>query len=213
MGHGDAELCLEKLKEVMEGLDYEKLLQVSMDGLHVNWKLLRLLEDERNSSSAPKLLNIGSCGLHVLHGAYEHGQKHSEWELDLFLKNCFSIFKQSPARRSDYLQANNLHASNDGRNTSYLFPLKSCGHRWLENSKSINRILEIFDKLKNYFSWLETQKKVPKDDNRFIRIKKFLSSQTTEAILNFSLTILNDVQPFLSFFQAERPLSVFCTRS
>ena len=47
-----------------------------------------------------------------------------------------------------------------------------------------------------------------KDDNRFNRIKRFLFLKTTEAILNFSLTILN-VEPFLSLFQAERPLSVF----
>ena len=173
MGHGDAVGCLEKLKEVMGDLDYEqKLLQVSMDGPNVNWKLLRLLEEERNSSPAPKLLNLGSCGLHVLLGAYGHGQKQSEWELDLFLKNCFSIFKRSPARRSDYLQANDIHVSHEGRDKSYLFPLKFCGHRWLENSKSLNRILEIFDKLKNYFSWLETQRRQQIQSNQKVFIFK-----------------------------------------
>ena len=49
---------------------------------------------------APSLLEMGSCGLHVLHGAYKTAQSVTSWKLDKFLKNYFSIFKKSPARRS-----------------------------------------------------------------------------------------------------------------
>ena len=64
IGHGDHELCPQKLTETMGGLDYvNKLVQVSMDGPNVNWKLHELLEetrDEEINCSAPTLLQMGA---------------------------------------------------------------------------------------------------------------------------------------------------------
>ena len=214
MGHGHSDLCLKKLQEALHDLNItDNLVQVSMDGPNVNWKLLSLLSEERKNEnpSCPDMLNIGSCGIHVLHGAYGTGQNSTCWELDKLLKNLYSIFRRSPARRSDYLQANDLHDSHEGRDTGYLFPLKFCGHRWLENSKAINRLLEIVPKVKTYFAWLEDNKKFTKsmkEDKRFIRIKTCLASPLLDAILHFSLSVINDVEPLLLMFQAEKPLSV-----
>ena len=105
-----------------------------MDGPNVNWKLHELLEetrDEESNCSAPTLLQLGSCGLHVLHGAYGTGQKATDWELGKLLKHCYSIFNKSPARHSDYLLANGFHETHKGKNTGYLFPLKFCVFRWM----------------------------------------------------------------------------------
>ena len=90
-----------------------------------------------------KLQEMGSCGLHVFHGAYKAAQSVTSWKLDNFLKNCFCIFKKSPARRSAYLKCNDLLVSHGAKDISYLFPLKYCGHHWLENGKAISRIIEI----------------------------------------------------------------------
>ena len=213
MGHGDAELCLKKLIATMNGLDYVyKLVQVSMDGPHVNWKLHELLVEDRNevsTGSAPTLLQLGSCGLHVLHGAFGTGQKATDWGLAKFLKHCYSIFNHSPARRADYLASNDLHEKHEGRDTAYLFPLKFCGHRWLKNSPAITRLLEILPYLKKYFIWLVEHKKMPKDDNRFTHIKQKLNWCITEPMLKFSLCIMNELDPILSIFQSEKPLAPF----
>ena len=40
-------------------------------------------------------------------------------------------------------------------------------------------------------------------------MRQFLGSGLTQAMLNFSLTIVNDIGSLLVFFQAERPLSVW----
>ena len=197
----------------MGGLDYvNKLVQVSMDGPNVNWKLHELLEETRDGESncsAPTLLQLGSCGLHVLHGAYGTGQKATDWELGKLLKHCYSIFNKSPARRSDYLLENGFHETHAGKNTGYLFPLKFCGFRWLENSACITTLLEIIPYIKIYFTWLEDNKKMPKDDNRFLNIKQKINLCTTEPMLKFSLCIMNELDPVLSIFQGEKPLSVF----
>ena len=82
-----------------------------MDVPNVNWKFLEIaIEERKKKPLCPELLNIGSCGLHVLHGEYETGQSATEWNLGKScLKPSFSIFNQSPARRADYLISNGLH--------------------------------------------------------------------------------------------------------
>ena len=70
----DAEFQLEHFTNAHDKLDYvSKLVQFSMDGPNVNWKLLDLFEEDRHDKNpdCPYLLQIGSCGLHVLHGAYQ----------------------------------------------------------------------------------------------------------------------------------------------
>ena len=98
------------------------------------------------------MLELGSCGSHVVHGVFGTAESATDWNLTKFLRNCFSIFKKSPGRRSDYLQANDLHDAHEGKDTSYQFPSKFCGHRWLENTKVISRIIDIFPYLQQIFS-------------------------------------------------------------
>jgi len=40
-----------------------------MDGPNVNWKFYSMLTDEVNKEDNSHMLNIGSCGLHILPGA------------------------------------------------------------------------------------------------------------------------------------------------
>ena len=51
-----------------------------MDGPRLNWKLLSLLNEDRQKEDAdlPQLLNVGSCGLHVVHGAFSTGCQSTE---------------------------------------------------------------------------------------------------------------------------------------
>ena len=60
--------------EATKDLDKRKMIQVSMDGSNVNWKLLSSIVDEPQSNDDyPELLDIGSCSLHVIHGAFRQG--------------------------------------------------------------------------------------------------------------------------------------------
>ena len=95
------------------------------------------------------------------------------------------------------------------KDTSYLFPLKFCRHRWLENIKVISRIIDIFPYLQKYFQWLLTEKKIPKKDERFEFLKVYLADPISPAILQFALSVMELLEPFLTLFQAERPLVFF----
>ena len=53
------------------------------------------------SADGHDLIQIGSCGLDVLHGAYGTAQKAADLNSDKLFKAVYSIFKLSPAQRVD----------------------------------------------------------------------------------------------------------------
>lgn len=86
-------------------LGLAKLLQLSRDGPHVNEEVLRLLIALREEKEFPGLLEIGSCGLHVIHGAFKTGmESQADWKLKKIFKAMFYLFHDSPARREVFLQ-------------------------------------------------------------------------------------------------------------
>ena len=66
-----------------------------------------------------KLIDIGSCSLHIVHGAFRAGAEQSECELKKFLKEAFTVFHNSPVCREDY----------ESVNGSYSYPLRLCATR------------------------------------------------------------------------------------
>ena len=57
-----------------------------------NWKLLDLLHRSRADQQLPKLLNIGSCSLHILHSTFKTGSEKAGWEM-----KCFEYIFSSPS--------------------------------------------------------------------------------------------------------------------
>jgi hypothetical protein len=48
------------------------------------------------------LINIGSCGLHVIHNSFKTGAAASGWDISSVLRSLYYLFKDAPARREDY---------------------------------------------------------------------------------------------------------------
>lgn len=69
-------------------------------------------------------------------------------------------------------------------------------------------VLEIFDHMKTYFVWLGENKKISKDVMDFIEMRKYLIEHL-KLLLSFSLCIMNDLEPVLFMYQAEKPLAPF----
>ena len=80
MGHKTAKDLLENLKSTLSKLNNRKLLKISINGPRLNWKLLSLPNEDRQKEDAdlPQLLNVGSCGLHVVHGDFCTGCQSTE---------------------------------------------------------------------------------------------------------------------------------------
>ena len=85
--HGDAETCLKSLIDVLGNLDYvNSLIQVGMDGPNVDWKLFDMMKQDRleKNPKASSVLELGSCGLHVVHRAFGTAESATDWNLAKF---------------------------------------------------------------------------------------------------------------------------------
>ena len=48
-------------------------------------------------------IDVGSCGLHIIHGAFKTGVECIDWLIKNTLKESFQVLHDTPARRSDYI--------------------------------------------------------------------------------------------------------------
>lgn len=120
IGHATAADILVSFKEDFD-LNLVNIFQLSMDGPNVNWAFYDLLQQDISSetNTSSSLLNLGSCGLHVMHNAFKSGATASGWETGSILSSAYNLFKDAPARREDFITTT----------SSSVFPLKFCGHR------------------------------------------------------------------------------------
>ena len=148
MGHASSEEMLQKLLSASSCLNKKGLVQLSMDGPNVNWKLFSLLQWDIDKTCNVKVLNIGSCGLHQLHNAFRAGSDASDWAVEKFLYSIYWLFKDTPACREDFV------AETGNSN----FPLKFCSHRWVENAKVCQRAIELYAQLQQYITAVNSKK-------------------------------------------------------
>ena len=80
----------------------------------------------------PTLLNLGSCSLHIVHGAFKTGAQATGWNIDAILRSMYYLFHDSPARSEDYLKIEGAK-----------MPMKFCSTRWLEDAPVAERAIEI----------------------------------------------------------------------
>ena len=79
---------------LLKDLPSERFLQLSIDGPNTNWSVLTMFHDDHCEKDYPKIIDIGSCSLHVLHGAFKSGVEATDW----FLNKIWKIFDDSLAR-------------------------------------------------------------------------------------------------------------------
>ena len=108
-----------------------KFLDRGMDRLSTNWSVLDLISGHQVASGFQKTLDIGSCLVHILHGASQTRMIKPGW--DMVLNALDKIFDESPAHHNVYLQ----------KGTSEVFPMKFCSTRWIEDQPVTDQVLEV----------------------------------------------------------------------
>ena len=83
--------------------------------------------------------------------------------------------------------------------------MKYCGHRWLENTPVIDRIIKILPKLKVYSNEI---KKDP-DIKTCKSFKAAVNDVMLPIILEFCRAVSTAMEPFLRCFQSEKLMTVF----
>ncbi|KXJ27612.1 hypothetical protein AC249_AIPGENE7592 [Exaiptasia diaphana] len=200
IGHGRAVDLLDHYTEVTKDLDSALTWQVGMDGPNVNISFHKKLMDQRRENDLPDLLDLGTCGLHIIHRAFQTGAKATDWDLDQYFLKEYKLFKDSPARREDFVSYTG----------STVFPSKFCNHRWLENLDVAGKSLTLMESVKEYCMQAELNKTEPQKHAGYNFVKKMVTSDKfLKAKHLFWITVAQEFQPFLKLYQADRPLIPF----
>lgn len=156
LGHTRSEDLRNKFVKALEPLDQANMVQISMDGPSTNWRFYEEIVKLQNEQDPdiPMLLNLGSCSLHVIHGAFKTGAQATGWNIDSLLRALYNLYHDAPARSEDFFSITG----------STQLPLQFCSTRWLEDSPVAERAIMIWPSIVKYVQ--ETLKgpksKVPK---------------------------------------------------
>ena len=104
-------------------------------------------ERQKDDAYLPKLLNVGSCGLHVVHASFCAGCQATHWKIDWLLRALCYLFPHSPVRKDDYTTVTWPTA----------FPLKFCASRWIEDDRVAERALGILPNVEKYIQHVLTE--------------------------------------------------------
>ncbi len=205
MGHGRAVDILGHFKDALSKVGESRLIQISMDGPNVNWSFYQSYVTNRKDTDkeAPKLLCLGSCGLHSIHGAFETGAQSTDWNVDGFLRGSHRIFKDSPARRADYTEVTG----------SIMFPLPFCFTRWVEDVPVSARAILILKDLRKWVNHVKSlpPSKIPKSVS-FSNVQNGCDDILMECKLIFFNFVGRLVKPFLEKYQTQAPMVPFLSK-
>ncbi|KAJ8403281.1 hypothetical protein AAFF_G00354980 [Aldrovandia affinis] len=191
------------MKGFQEGtaqLNPKSLLQISMDGPNVNvCSFYQDLVQMRTFQELPELLNIGSCGLHIVHGSLQKGVTDSGWKLGNIMRCLWGLFHDSTGWREDF----------DSVTSCPLYPLKFCPHRWVEDARVAERILQMWSHVKKYASHVVKDNKMILSIASFATIRTACEDPFTPAKLEFFISVAKTLQQFLVRFQSDAPMAPF----
>lgn len=203
LGHTRASDLLAGILAGLGTLNHHRnLLQISMDGPSTNWKLLAdfIKHREQNDPEDVGVLQVGCCGLHVIHGALKTGAQATGWNIDSLLRSLYYLLHDAPARAEDY------SAATGGAS----LPKRFCGTRWLEDSPVAERAISIWPSIQQYVTKIESgpKSKVPKIQS-FCTVQKCVHDPLIIAKLQFFVTQCKQLTPFLQIYQTESPMMPF----
>ena len=138
------------------------------------------------------MFEVDSCGLHVIHGAFQSGVKTTAWEIEKVFKGIWRLFHDSPARRDTYITINR----------SDQFLLMFCQTRWVEDVPVATRALEIcsfFVAVVELFQALPSSRQ-PLNNKSYDILLKHHEDSSIKFKFQFFTDIANILAPFLKQF-------------
>ena len=200
LGHATADVMKTQFLLKCSNLNLNRLFQLSMDGQNVNWSFYSKVMEEIFGNTV-KAVDIGSCGLHVVHNSFRAGFEAAQWNLNSFLTSLYFLFHDTPARREDYFLITN----------SNVLPLKFCPHRWVENAKVAERAQQIFPDVVKYCE------AVSKSNSRYkaptCKSFEIVRQYCQDPLLPSKLALFDHLalcfNEFLVLFQSDKPMVPF----
>jgi len=149
------------------------------------------------------LIYIGSCPLHLIHNSFKIGIHSTNWSIEEFVNNLAIWFRHSPSRREDYLKTSKTLSNTTGKFIPHLTTT-----RWLEIRSILERVIEQWANLEEYFlRFIPINKKISLNKHRYLPIKEILQTKLTLIRLNFLVFLSHNIYgQILIWFQGTQPL-------
>lgn len=188
--------------KIEQQLGLSNIVQLSMDGPNVNWSAFKKLQDKVEVEHNNLLINIGSCGLHIVHNALRSGINETKWEISNQLFSLYTLFDNVPARRDDL----------ESVTKSVIYPLPFCSHRWAENVKVCERAQSILPNLKKYIEAVEVKKIKHPGTKSYETVQQMCRDPLINAKLAFIISVGKQVEKFLVEYQTDKPMIPFLAK-
>ena len=178
-----------------KGYDSSKIFQVS-----TNWKFLHDINKHRKDNEMPQLINIESCSLHVIHGAFKTAIKSATWNIKETLKGCWQILHESSARHQDYETVTGAAK----------YSLFFCATRWVESKSVAHGDIEIWPYICNLVEIWEKlpSSKQPKSKS-FLNVEKAVKNKPIHVKFEDFSFVASILEPYLLAKQTNKPMIPF----
>lgn len=182
-----------------DSLPITKLIHVGADGPNVNKAFKNQLNDSIVLLGGRKLIDIGSCNIHIVHNGFHAGiaSVDQSWGVEDFLNDIFAFFRKYPSRPEDFAK---VQAALNMEKKAFK---RYVSNRWLSVAPVCCRIIESWSCLEHFFLKGEHSKAI-KQSNMFTRICASLQlGNIMKARLHFLVSVAGIFEPFLLRFQSE----------
>ena len=196
--HSTASNLFTHFNENLWGFYSWKMFQISMHGISTNSMFLDDLNKDRKYSEMPELTNIGSCSLHVIHGAFETAIQSTTWNIKKSLKGCSQSLHESPARRQNYETVTGA--------TKYSIFFYAA--RWVESKSGADRGIEIWPnirKLVEFWGKLPSSKQLK--SKSFLKVQKAVKDKLILLKFEVFSIVASILGPYLLAYQTDKPMS------
>ena len=176
----------------MKNLDTSKIIQILIDGSNTNLKFLEELKKTRTTDELNDIINIGTCNLRTVHGAFKTGVLSSGWDIKKLLKSSQCILHDTPAKREDYF---NITGS-----TKYALPFVST--RW--------RLIELWPNIVKIFDFWEGLVKSKRQSSKsYLNVLNHIKDKLIVPKLHIFAYVTGIMQPHLICHQVDGPTVSF----
>lgn len=166
-----------------------------MDRIAVNWKFVKLLQEEhREPCGGAQLQIIGSCGLHTMHNSFKNG--FAVWRVEKVLKALHYLFHCAPSRREDFVSVTKCDT----------FPPPFCGHQWLK------RAIELLQYILTYVDQVKAKMLPNPRSSSYYTIPEARMDHFILAQLHFFMRVSRSILPFFTKYQTDALMIPFLGR-
>ena len=161
---------------------------------------LELFAEKIESEELPPLIQIGTCGLHTIHGSMKAGVKNSNWNIRKILKAAWKLLDEAPAWRELFEKVTE----------TCIYPLPYCGHRWCENEDCAHRAERIWQEVKKFVAYLKDQPKSKQPQSSSFQILlQAVEDPYIPAKLKVVEYVAGKLSKYLHDFQTDQPMVPF----